>query len=110
MKTLKEVLTGIPKEILDYLEYNTELAKVAINSHKSDFKINIIYIFLGGLIGFISSYSLTKFQSKSEERIIELSKLLNGKNEKQSDFQKHLNDMSKELFSLRKELDSLKNK
>jgi hypothetical protein len=110
MKTLTEKIKGIPKEVLEYLEHNTELAKVAINSHKSDFKMNIIYIFLGGLIGFISSYTLTSYQSKSEERIIELSKLLLEKNEPQTDFQKHLNDMNKEVSSLRKELDYLKNK
>jgi len=72
--------------------------------------MNIIYIFLGGLIGFISSYTLTSYQSKSEERIIELSKLLLEKNESQTDFQKRLNDMNKEIFSLRKELDYLKSK
>ena len=109
MRTLTEIVKGMPKEVLEYLEHNTKLAKIAIESHKSDFKMNIIYIFLGGLIGFISSYTLASFQSKSEERIIQLSKLLLEKNEQQSDFQKRLNDMSKEIFSLRKELDSLKN-
>jgi hypothetical protein len=108
MKSLKEFLTGIPKEVLEYLESNTKLAIVAIDSHKSNFKMNIIYIFLGGLIGFISSFTLTSYQSKSEERIIELSKLLNEKNEPQSDFQKRLNDMNIELYYLRKEIDSLK--
>jgi peptidoglycan hydrolase CwlO-like protein len=92
------------------LKNGIELSKQTIESLKNDFKRNIFYIFIGGFIGFISSYTLTTFQSKSEERIIELSKLLNGRNEQQSDFQKHLNDMNKEIFSLRKELDSLKNK
>jgi len=109
MKTLTEIIKGMPKEVFEYLEHNTKLAKVAIESHKSDFKMNIIYIFLGGLIGFISSYTLASVQSKSEERIIQLSKLLLEKNEQQSDFQKRLNDMNKEIFSLQKELDSLKN-
>jgi hypothetical protein len=36
--------------------------------------------------------------------------LLLEKNESQTDFQKHLNDMNKEVSSLRKELDYLKNK
>ena len=92
------------------LRTGVELSKQTLINLKSDFKRNIFYILVGGLIGFISSYTLTTFQSKSEERIIELSKLLNGKNEQQSDFQKRLNDMNKELFSLRKELDSLKKK
>ena len=96
-------------EIRD-LKNSIELSKRAIDNLKNEFKRNIFYVLLGGLIGFISSYTLTTFQSKSEERIIELSKLLNEKNEQQTDFQKHLNDMSKEIFSLQKELDSLKKK
>jgi hypothetical protein len=90
------------------LKNGIELSKKTIDSLKNDFKRNMFYIFIGGLIGFISSYTLTSFQSKSEERIIELSKLLNGRNESQSDFQKRLNDMSTELFSLKTEIDSLK--
>tara|TARA_R110002167_G_C12475383_1_gene634058 strand:- start:54 stop:524 length:471 start_codon:yes stop_codon:yes gene_type:complete len=96
-------------EIRD-LKNSIELSRQTINNLKNDFKRNIFYVFLGGLIGIISSFLLLKYQSTSEERIIQLSKLLTEKNEQQSDFQKRLNDMNKELFSLRKELDSLKKK
>ena len=91
------------------LKSGIELSKATLENIKNDFKRNIFYVLLGGLIGFISSYTLTSFQSQSEERITELSKLLNEKNGQQSDFQKHLNDMNTELLSLKKELDSIKN-
>ena len=38
MKSLTEIIKGMPKEVLEYLEKNTELAKLAINSHKTNFK------------------------------------------------------------------------
>jgi hypothetical protein len=92
------------------LRTGVALSKQALINLKNEFKRNIFYILVGGLIGFISSYMLLKFQSKSEERIIELSKLLNEKNESKVDFQKHLNDTNIELLSLKKEIDSLKYK
>jgi ribosomal protein S8 len=91
------------------LKNGIELSKQTIESLKNDFKRNIFYVLLGGLIGFISSYSLTKFQSKSEERIVQLSKLLNEKNEQQADFQKRLTDMNNAILELQTDLDSLKN-
>ena len=90
------------------LKSGIELSKATLQNLKNDFKRNIFYVLLGGLIGIISSLLLSKYQATSEERIIELSKLLTEKNEQQSDFQKRLNDMNTELLLLKTELDSLK--
>jgi hypothetical protein len=91
-------------------ELNNNIKILTEKSLKNDFLKNIFYIFIGGLIGLMSSYILTTTQSKSEDRIIQLSKLLNEKNESKVDFQKHLNDMNIELLSLKKGIDSLKYK
>ena len=48
-KNLKEINNGITREVLDYLEKNTELAKVAIHSHKTKFNYSILYLFVGFL-------------------------------------------------------------
>ena len=53
MKTLKEILTGLPKEVVEYLESNTKLAKIAIESHKKDFSNNVKYIIIGFLFSLV---------------------------------------------------------
>ncbi|WP_370175631.1 hypothetical protein [Leeuwenhoekiella palythoae] len=91
------------------LKNGIELSKQTIESLKNDFKRNIFYVLLGGLIGFITSYSLSTIQSKREDRIVELSKLLTEKNEQQADFQQHMADMNTLILELKTEIDSLKN-
>tara|TARA_R110002126_G_scaffold290519_1_gene447697 strand:- start:54 stop:416 length:363 start_codon:yes stop_codon:yes gene_type:complete len=49
----KELTSGLPREIIEYLETNSDLAKSAIESNKSDFKNNILYIFIGFILSLI---------------------------------------------------------
>ena len=105
MKTLRETITGIPKEILEYLDSNTELAKIAIDSHKRDFSNNIKYIFIGFLLSLIPQvFSLLNKQSDSKllkEQFDEINGVYHN-------LQKDINQMRLENESLKIELDSLK--
>jgi hypothetical protein len=105
MKTLKEIITGIPKEILEYLESNTELANIAIESHKKDFSNNIKYIFIGFLFSLIPQvFSLLNKQSELKllkEQFDEINGVYHN-------LQKDINQMRLENESLKIELDSLK--
>jgi hypothetical protein len=105
MKTLKEIITGIPKEVLEYLESNTELAKTAIKSHKKDFSNNIKYIFIGFLLSLIPQiFSLLNKQSESKllkEQFDEINGVYDN-------LQKDINQMRLENKSLKIQLDSLK--
>ncbi len=105
MKTLKEINTGIPKEILEYLEYNTELAKSAIESHKKDFSNNVKYI----IIGFLFSLIPQVFSLLNKESDLKLLKeQFDEINGVYHNLQKDINQMRLENESLKIELDSLK--
>lgn len=106
MKTLKEVVTGLPKEVIEYLEYNTELAKTAIESHKKDFSNNVKYIIIGFLFSLLPQlFSLLKKESDLKllkEQFDEINGVYHN-------FQKEINQMRLENESLKIQLDSLKN-
>jgi hypothetical protein len=105
MKTLKEVVTGLPKEVIEYLESNTELAKTAIESNKKDFRNNVKYI----IIGFLFSLIPQVFSILNKESDLKLLKEqfdeIDGVYYK---LQKDINQMRLENESLKIELDSLK--
>ena len=70
IKTLTEKRTGLPKEVLEYLEKNTELANIAINSHKTDFKNNVWYIFIGFILSLIPLVINLIGEQKEKELLI----------------------------------------
>jgi hypothetical protein len=105
MKTLKEVVTGLPKEVIEYLEYNTELAKTAIQSHKKDFRNNVKYI----IIGFLFSLIPQVFSILNKESDLKLLKdQFDEIHGVYYNLQKDINQMRLENESLKIELDSLK--
>ena len=97
-KNLKEIATGLPREILDYLEKNTELAKVAIHSHKKNFNYNILYL----SVGFLFSTSGTIFFELIKENDTELI------NRQLNDFDISDKNQNIELQLMRSEIESLK--
>jgi hypothetical protein len=105
MKTLKEIVTGIPKEVLEYLESNTELAKTAIESHKKDFSNNIKYLFIGFLFS-ISGTIIIELMSKSEKEL--MYKQLYEINAFEKNLKIEFKQMHLKIESLKIELDSLK--
>jgi hypothetical protein len=70
MKNLSELKTGLPREVTEYLEKNTELANVAINSHKTDFKNNVLYIFIGFILSLIPLALNSIGEQKERELLI----------------------------------------
>lgn len=105
MKTLKEILKGLPKEVIEYLESNTELAKTAIESHKKDFSNNVKYI----IIGFLFSLIAQLFSILNKESDLKLLKeQFDEINDVYHNLQKDINRMRLENESLKIELDSLK--
>lgn len=100
MKSLKEILSGIPKEVLEYLESNTELAKIAINSYKSDFKYNVIYILIGFTLSLIPTIVSSKSEQQEKELLIKQFVVINTS----------YDNLTKELYQMHFENDSLKNK
>ena len=70
MKNLSELKTGLPREVIEYLEKNTELANVAINSHKTDFKNNVLYIFIGFILSLIPLALNSIGEQKERELLI----------------------------------------
>ena len=105
MKTLTEILRGLPKEVIEYLESNTELAKTAIASHKKDFSNNVKYIIIGFLFSLIpQGLSLLYKQSDLKELKERFDEIDGAYHNLQMDIhQMHLKNES-----LKNELDSLK--
>lgn len=97
-KNLKEIATGLPREILDYLEKNTELAKVAIHSHKKDFNYSILYLFVGFLFSTIGTIIFELIKENDTELI----------NRQLNDFDISDKNQNIELQLIRSEIESLK--
>lgn len=105
-KNLKEITTGLPREVIEYLESNTELANTAINAHKTDFKNNFLYI----LIGFIFSISGTIAIELIKESDTELmNRQLHEINASYDSLNIEFQHMHSEIELLKKQIDSLKN-
>jgi hypothetical protein len=104
-KNLKEITSGLQREVIEYLEANTELSRLAIDSHKKDFKHNFLYI----LIGFIFSISGTiavELLKGSDTQSID--KQLHEINVYEKNQSIEFRQMRLEIESLKSELDSLK--
>lgn len=106
-KNIKELTTGLPREVIEYLESNTSLAREAISSHKKDFKHNFLYILIGFIfsIGGTIAIELIK-ESETEllnKQLYEIS--VSEKNRHIEFLRMHL-----EVESLKNKIDSLINK
>jgi hypothetical protein len=95
-----ELKSGILREVLEYLEKNTELAKTAIESHKTDFKKNILYIFIGFLLSLIPQ-GLTLLNKQSGIKLLK---------EQFAEIDDAYYNLQKDLYRMRLENEFLKNK
>jgi hypothetical protein len=84
-----------------------KIKELTRKSLKQDFKNNILYIFIGGLMSTIPL--VINEYSKKQESIL-LNKLLSEKNELEQDLKKIQNHMNTLQLELKTEIDSLKNK
>tara|TARA_R110000796_G_scaffold237969_1_gene358188 strand:+ start:75 stop:398 length:324 start_codon:yes stop_codon:yes gene_type:complete len=98
MKSLTEIIRGMPKEVLEYLEKNTELAKLAINSHKTNFKHNVLYIFIGFILSLIPLIINSVGEQKEKELLIKRFDEINAS----------YRNLEKEQFRMRSINESLK--
>jgi hypothetical protein len=107
IKNLKELTTGFPREIMEYLETNTELAKIAIESHKTNLKHNLLYIFIGfifSISGTVAIELITESETESfNKRLYELNASANNQN---IEFER----LRLKIESLKNEINSLKEK
>tara|TARA_R110001592_G_scaffold301634_2_gene573043 strand:- start:4060 stop:4389 length:330 start_codon:yes stop_codon:yes gene_type:complete len=97
-KTFKEGMTGLPREVLEYLETNTELAKLAVNSHKTNFKHNVLYIFIGFILSLIPLIINSIGEQKEKELLIKRFDEINAS----------YRNLEKEQFQMRSINESLK--
>jgi hypothetical protein len=97
----------MPREVLEYLETNTELAKSAIKSHKNDFSNNLKYIFIGFLFSIVGTITI-ELMSKSETELMntQLTVIKNSYNNLNIENQR----LHSEIESLKIELKNLKQK
>jgi sensor domain CHASE-containing protein len=104
MKTLTEIIKGMPKEVLEYLESNTELAKTAISSHRKEFRFNVLYILIGFVLSLIPTIFIQVNSAKESQRLHELIDRIAVNKDPSKDFQQ----LQLEINALRTEIDSLK--
>lgn len=105
MKTLKEILTGLPKEAIEYLESNTKLAKIAIASHKKDFSNNVKYIIIGFLFSLVPQVLSLLYKQSDLKQLKEQFDEINGV---YHNLQMDIYQMRLENESLKNEINSLK--
>lgn len=96
--TWEEHTSGMPRELLKYLDKNTELAITAIDSHKSDFKHNILYILVGFILSLIPLGVNSITEQKEKELLIKQFDVINAS----------YDNLQKELYRMRLKNDSLK--
>jgi len=106
-KNLKELTSGLPREVTEYLEKNTELAIVAIDSHKKDFKNNVLYIFIGFILSLIPITINSIGERQEKELLIKQFDVIDASYD---NLQKDIYRMRLENESLKIEIDSLKGK
>lgn len=105
MKTLTEIVRGLPKEVIEYLESNTELAKTAIESHKKDFSNNVKYIIIGFLFSLVPQGLSLLYKQSDLKQLKEQFDEINGV---YHNLQMDIYQMRLENESLKNEIDSLK--
>ncbi len=100
---------GINRQVLETrnIKASIDLSNATLKKLKSDVWRNVLYIFIGAILGYMSSIIN---QAKSTKEIELMNKLLLEKEKQSINFQTGLNEMHLELSSLKKELDSLNNK
>ena len=106
----EESMSGIPREILEYLKSSTTLANETIKELKKSDKKTIFHILLGAFIAFILGIGrelILKDTTVSDTKelkiqLVELNKTMN-------DFHTDFHILSLEIVSLQKKKDSLKN-
>jgi hypothetical protein len=106
IKNLKELTTGFPKEIMEYLETNTELAKIAIESHKANLKHNLLYIFIGfifSISGTIAIELITESETESfNKQLYEINATENNQNIEFERIRLKIESLKNEVNSLKK--------